>query len=145
MGSILAEAELLAAQYDYDAAIAKLQEVPDAANDSTWRQRPREYEATKASCVPVNIDQVTHIFYHSLVVDPDKCFGNPDDPLTAGFNQWMTTVSEFNKITQSMYDNGYVMVRLRDLVNQTTDADGTVHFTKAEIMLPPGKKRLYFP
>ncbi len=107
--------------------------------------KTEEYEATKASCVPVNIDQVTHIFYHSLVVDPDKCFGNPDDPLTAGFNQWMTTVSEFNKITQSMYDNGYVMVRLRDLVNQTTDADGTVHFTKAEIMLPPGKKRLYFP
>ncbi|WP_411336925.1 polysaccharide deacetylase family protein [Ruminococcus gauvreauii] len=138
--SILAEAELLAAQYDYDAAIAKLQEVPNAANDSDVAAKTEEYEATKASCVPVNIDQVTHIFYHSLVVDPDKCFGNPDDPLTAGFNQWMTTVSEFNKITQSMYDNGYVMVRLRDLVNQTTDADGTVHFTKAEIMLPPGKK-----
>lgn len=138
--SILAEAELLAAQYDYDAAIEKLQEVPDAANDSDVAAKKEEYETTKASCVPVNIDQVTHIFYHSLVVDPEKCFGNPDDPLTAGFNQWMTTVSEFNKITQSMYDKGYVMVRLRDLVNQTTDADGTVHFTKAEIMLPPDKK-----
>ena len=52
----------------------------------------------------------------------------------------MTTVSEFEKITQEMYDRGYVMVRLRDLVNQTTDEDGTVHFTENQIMLPPDKK-----
>ena len=86
-----------------------------------------------------NIDQVTHIFYHSLVVDPDKAFtGN--DSATAGFCQWMTTVDEFNAITQQMYDNGYVLVSLKDLVNETTDEDGTVHFTKGNILLPEGKK-----
>ena len=35
-----------------------------------------DYEARKAECVPVNIDEVTHVFYHSLVVDPIKCFSN---------------------------------------------------------------------
>lgn len=40
-----------------------------------------------------------------------------------------------------MYDNGYVLVRLRDLVVETTDADGTVHFTpNTELKLPAGKK-----
>ena len=137
---ILAAADLLAAQYDYDAAMEKLTEVPDSENDPDVAQKTEEYQEAKDSCVPVNLNEVTHIFYHSLVVDPDKCFGNPDDPLTAGFNQWMTTVSEFEKITQEMYDRGYVMVRLRDLVNQTTDEDGTVHFTENQIMLPPDKK-----
>ncbi len=41
----------------------------------------------------------------------------------------------------AMYDNGYVLVRLRDLVIETTDADGTVHFTpNTELKLPAGKK-----
>lgn len=137
---IIAEADLLAAQYDYDAAIEKLQEVPTADSDAEVTTKKAEYEAARDSCVPINMNEVTHIFYHSLVVDPDKCFGNADDPLTAGFSQWMTTVDEFNKITQEMYDKGYVLVRLRDLVNETTDADGTVHFTQAELKLPPGKK-----
>ena len=58
----------------------------------------------------------------------------------AGFKQWMTTVDEFNKITQAMYDNGYVLVDLHDLVTQTTDENGDVHFTPNQIMLPEGKK-----
>ena len=52
----------------------------------------------------------------------------------------MTTVDEFNKITQAMYDMD-VLVRLRDLVTQTTAEDGTVHFTpNTELKLPQGKK-----
>ena len=58
-------------------------------------------------------------------------------------NAWMTTVDEFDKITQQLYDNGYVYVSLHDLVTETTDADGTVHFTPNQsLMLPPGKKAI---
>ncbi len=53
----------------------------------------------------------------------------------------MTTIDEFDKIIQQLYDNGYVLIRMRDLVTQTTDADGTVHFTaNKSLMLPAGKK-----
>ena len=48
----------------------------------------------------------------------------------------MTTIDEFNKITQSMYDKGYVMVSLHDMC--TVNEDGTV--SPGKIMLPPGKK-----
>ena len=96
-------------------------------------------EAEKSTMVPVDMTQVTHIFYHSLVVDPERGFAG-NDSAAAGFKQWMTTVDEFNKITQAMYDNGYVLVDLHDLVTQTTDDNGNVHFTPNQIMLPEGKK-----
>lgn len=134
------QAEYLAATYDYDSAIETLNGVEGAADDPEITAKIAEYQATKDSCVPVNMDEVTHIFYHSLIVDPDRGFAG-DDSIAAGFKQWMTTVDEFNKITQTMYDNGYVLVRLRDLVVETTDADGTVHFTpNTELKLPAGKK-----
>ena len=138
--AVLEEAAYLAATYDYDGAIEKLNSLEGAAQDPEISAKIAEYQTTKDSCVPVNMDEVTHIFYHSLVVDPDRGFAG-DDSLTAGFKQWMTTVDEFNKITQAMYDNGYVLVRLRDLVVQTTDENGTIHFTaNPDLKLPPGKK-----
>lgn len=134
------EAAYLAATYDYDGAIEKLNSVEGAAEDTEIAAKIAEYQSIKDSCVPVNMNEVTHIFYHSLVVDPERGFAG-DDSLAAGFKQWMTTVDEFNKITQAMYDNGYVLVRLRDLVTQTTDANGNVHFVpNTELKLPQGKK-----
>ena len=134
------EAAYLAATYDYDGAIEKLNSVEGAAEDSEIAAKIAEYQSIKDSCVPVNMNEVTHIFYHSLVVDPERGFAG-DDSLAAGCKQWMTTVDEFNKITQAMYDNGYVLVRLRDLVTQTTDANGNVHFVpNTELKLPQGKK-----
>lgn len=138
--AVLEEAAYLAATYDYDAALEKLNSLEGAAQDPEISAKIAEYQTTRDSCVPVNMNEVTHIFYHSLVVDPDRGFAG-DDNLAAGFKQWMTTVDEFNKITQAMYDNGYVLVRLRDLVVQTTDENGTVHFTaNPDLKLPAGKK-----
>ncbi len=56
----------------------------------------------------------------------------------------MTTVDEFNRITQQMYDNGYVLVALHDLVNQTVDENGTVHFTPGEIIFRKARNRTCF-
>jgi len=132
-------ADILAMQYDYDKAIETLDSIEGAADDSEIQSKKTEYQATKDSCVAVNPNEVTHIFYHSLVIDPEKGFGGGDS-LSAGFNQWMTTLDEFNRVTEEMYNRGYVMIHLRDLVEQTVDDDGTVHFTNKAVMLPPGKK-----
>lgn len=135
----IAEADIMAMGYDYDGAIELLRSLENYDQDADIIAKIADYEATKSTMVAVNMDEVTHIFYHSLVVDPERGFAG-DDSAAAGFKQWMTTVDEFNKITQAMYDNGYVLVDLHDLVNQTTDEDGTVHFTTNQIMLPEGKK-----
>lgn len=137
----LAQADLLAAGYDYDGAIETVKSIQGYERDTELTAKISDYEAKKAACVPVNIDEVTHVFYHSLVVDPELAFANQDtNPQAVGNNQWMTTVEEFNKITQAMYDRGYVLVDLHDLVEETTDENGEVHFKAGTIMLPPDKK-----
>lgn len=135
----VAEAEKIAMGYDYDGAIELLKSLENYDKDADIIAQIAKLEAEKSTMVPVDMTEVTHIFYHSLVVDPERGFAG-NDSAAAGFKQWMTTVDEFNKITQAMYDNGYVLVDLHDLVNQTTDENGEVHFTTNQIMLPEGKK-----
>ena len=141
--NLIAEADFMAAGYDYDGAIAKLQTYPDYANDTEINQKIASYNATKATCVPADVNQVPHIFYHSLINDTARTFDTSKlaQSTVDGFNAWMTTVEEFDKITQQMYDRGYVFVRLRDLVVETKDENGIVHFTpNTNLLLPPGKK-----
>lgn len=76
---------------------------------------------------------MTHVFYHILIKDPSKAFDG--DYKEADYNQVMTTIDEFNKITQTMYDKGYVMVSIKDMAK----ADDNGNITEGEILLPPGK------
>ena len=138
---LLEEADYLAATYDYDGAIALIQSIENYTEDTELTDKIAGYEAVKATCVPVNIKEVTHIFYHSLVVDPERAFANQDtNPQAVGNNQWMTTISEFEKITQEMYDRGYVMVSIHDLYEEVVDENGETKFVEGNIMLPPDKK-----
>lgn len=138
---IFDQAQYLADTYDYDAALDLLGSIANYDTDTEAQQKCAEYEALKASCVPVNLDEVTHIFYHTLVVDPTRAFANQEtDRGAVGNNQWMTTVSEFEKITQEMYDRGFVMVSIHDLVELTTDENGNEVMQASTILLPPGKK-----
>ena len=51
----------------------------------------------------------------------------------------MTTIDEFNKITETMYEKGYVMVSIYDMAK--ADADGNI--TEGEILLRR-RFRLFF-
>lgn len=135
----LAQADMQAAMYDYDAAVGTLQETAGYQNNQVFLEKVQEYEAAKAACVAINPEEVTHIFYHSLIVDPSKAFVEGDSAY-AGMMQWMTTISEFDKITQSMYDRGYVLVSIYDLFTKTKAEDGTVTISPNQVYLPEGKK-----
>ncbi len=136
--NLILSAEEAAQTYDYDQAVELLESIENYDKDAELIAKIAKYETEKSSLVNVGGDQITHIFYHSLVVDPDKAFAG-DDSIAAGFKEWMTTVDECTAITEKMYENGYVLVGLHDLVDQTTDEDGEVHFTQAKILLPEGK------
>lgn len=140
--ALISQAETIAAGYDYDGAIALLQTAPNYDSDSEVIDAIAKYTVAKTTLQAVDVTTVPHIFYHSLIVSTARAFdtGVWGESTVAGINAWMTTIDEFDKITQQMYDNGYVLVRMRDLVTQTTDADGTVHFKKNKsLMLPAGK------
>ena len=130
----LAEAEKLAVQYDYDGAIARLQSSSAYEGSTRMQEAAAGYAETKAACVEYTPEQVTHVFYHTLIYDPSKAFDG--DSKEAGYNQVMTTVSEYNAITQSMYEKGYVLVSPHDMC--TVNEDGTV--TPKNILLPADKK-----
>ncbi len=143
--ALIAQAKTLAMGYDYDGAIAQLMNISGYDTDQTIQQLIADYTAQKDACVAVDPYTVPHIFYHSLLNSPAKAFDVEmlGQGAVDGYNAWMVTVSEFDQITQKLYDSGYVYVRLRDLVTQTTDADGTVHFAaNTELKLPEGKKAI---
>jgi len=142
---VLSEAALLAAGYDYDGAIELLQSADAAGTDTEIQAAITDYQAQKDACVAVDVTTVSHIFYHSLINDTGRAFdvSTLGQFAVDGMNAWMTTIEEFDKVTERLYEAGYVYVRLRDLVTETVDADGTVHFEPNDhLMLPEGKKAI---
>ena len=133
-GGLKAKADLMAAQYDYDGAIELLKSSPDYSSNTEFQNAVAGYEQTKSSCTSYPLDQITHVFFHTMIKDTSKAFDG--DSKEAGYNQVMTTISEFNSIIQQMYDRGYVMVSLHDMCQ--VNEDGTV--SRKEIRLPEGKK-----
>ncbi|MDO4479368.1 MAG: polysaccharide deacetylase [Lachnospiraceae bacterium] len=141
--ALIAQAEEVALTYDYDGAIALLETAENYDEDSEIIDAIAKYTVAKTTLSPVDVTSVPHVFFHSLIVDPSRTFDttrwSADE--VAGLNAWMTTIEEFDAIIQQMYDNGYVLVRMRDLVNETVDENGQVHFTaNKNLMLPAGKK-----
>lgn len=130
---VLTTAKEKAAQYDYDGAISLLQKDNAYVRNVHFQNAVQKFQETKDNCVAWSPEQVTHIFYHSLIVDTSKAFDG--DYKTDGYNQVMTTMDEFNKITQTMYDEGYVMVNLYDLAG--LDENGNMK--AKQVYLPKGK------
>ena len=134
---LLDEANRQAAMYDYDAAIALLQASPNASSEA-YQNAIKEYETKKSQLVRwSDMASITHIFFHTLVVDVDTAFTCDK---RRDYNDVMTTVDEFCKIMQLMYDEGYVIVSLYDVAKMVPQPDGTEIMTFQDIMLPPGKK-----
>ena len=94
--SLESQANRLALQYDYDGAISLLRSQPGYDRNERFKNLVSTYESTKAGCSPYPIDQITHVFFHTLVWDDAKAFDG--DEKEAGYNQVMTTVSEFDSI-----------------------------------------------
>ncbi|MDT3843283.1 MAG: polysaccharide deacetylase [Bacillota bacterium] len=135
--SVLAAADRKAKMYDYDGAIADLK-ASAFADDEQVTKAMEGYEQTKSTLVRQDTSKVTHVFFHTLVVDSSKAFDG--DSREAGYNQVMTTIPEFEKILQQMYDRGFVLVRLHDVAYEEKQADGSVKMKPGDIMLPEGKK-----
>ena len=85
---------------------------------------------------------VEHLFFHPLIAYPEYTFSDaiPADR-QAGLDDWMVTVDEFNKILQSVYEKGYILVNMGDVWSEVTDESGT-RMVRNTLMLPEGKKPL---
>ena len=137
--AVLADAGRLAAGYDYDGAIEKLQG-SEYAEDSAVTAKIAEYQQTKSTLQKQDVNKITHVFFHTLIIDTEKAFDG--DKKQDGYNQVMTTKLEFEKILDSLYAKGFVLVRLHDCAHEEQGEDGKMHMVAGDIELPPGKQAL---
>ena len=140
IADILDRADFVAAGYDYDKAIEILQEFGE-----DWQAQPElsaantRYLADKAKLVRYeDTTQITHIFFHSLIVDTDRAFDGDDKE--TGYNQYMATVTEFNRILEELYKRNFVLIRIHDIVKVEKDENGKDVYKQGDIWLPPGKE-----
>ena len=135
-------------------------EDPDAAEEDTSAQEaeeepappePEPYDIYDPTVMPEGgtRDGVTyaaydgiveHLFFHPVVAYPELAFDG--DNQEGGIDDYMVTVDEYNKILQSVYDKGYVLVDIADVWRETTGEDGTPKMVKNTLYLPEGKKPL---
>ncbi len=144
---LVSQAERLALGYDYEGALSLIKGyVGEAGDYNQYDELSGAYsrlEQEQASLVLyggeyTSITQINHIFFHSLVADNSKAFDG--DRRSRGYNMYMTTIPEFNKIIDKMYRDGYVLVKMADLVKKETLEDGTTRYVENPIYLRAGKK-----
>ena len=123
---IMDEAAELAANYDYEGAIEKLDSFPDIANYPDMSTKRAEYVNAMNSLVEYkDYSQIPNLSFHVLIADPARAFN--DKELGGKYNQNFVTIDEFSKILEQLYANNYVLV----------------DFDEAKsIFLPQGKKPL---
>lgn len=130
---MIQDADRMAAQYDYAGAIDSLKNSSLYTGSQQMQDAVAGYETTRQTCTAYPLEEITHVFFHTMIRDTSKAFDG--DSKEGGYNQVMTTMSEFAAIMQSMYEKGYVMVSLHDMCK--VNEDGSV--SRGEILLPPGK------
>ena len=83
---------------------------------------------------------VEHLFFHPVIAYPEQAFDG--DHMSDGYDDWMVTVGEYNKILQSVYEKGFVLVDISDCWSEGVAEDGSPRMVKNTLYLPEGKKPL---
>ncbi|MBQ9837900.1 MAG: hypothetical protein IJO56_00170 [Oscillospiraceae bacterium] len=138
----LAEAKSLAASYYYDEAIDKLNSFEGSIYDyDALLQARQSYEDLKDNLVLWNDpSKVPNLSFHLLMVDAKKAFANKQYGESFEWN--FITTDEFRGILEQLYENGYVLVMMDDIVKVTASSDGTYTYSAKDLYLPEGKKPL---
>ena len=136
---LLDEAALLAAGYDYDTAIAKLEGFTgNKAKYPEMEIRLSEYKQQKSLLVAHNDPgAVPNLAFHVLVADPSRTWTNQQ--YGGQYNRNFVTTDEFERILEQLYNNGYVLVDMDSFIAETVTGE-TITYSSKPIYLPDGKK-----
>lgn len=135
---ILEEAATLAAGYDYEAAIARLETYSgNIAEHTEITMRLSEYKQIMNSLIAHNDPAIPNLSFHALIADPSRAFTN--QRFGGQYNKNFVTVDEFQKILAQLYENGYVLVEMEHCIAETVTGD-TITYSSKPIYLPDGKK-----
>ena len=136
---ILEQAEKMAAQYNYEDAITLLDSVGDLTEHQDLQAKRSEYVNAMSSLMEYNNPHdIPNLSFHVLIHDMAKAKTN--EQYGGNYNKNFVTTSEFTKILENLYRNGYVLVDFESFVGAKTDINGNAQFEAVPIYLPADKK-----
>ncbi len=136
---ILAEAERLAAGYNYEDAIKLLDSVGDLTQHQDLQAKRSEYVNAQTSLIEYkDPHSIPNLSFHVLIHDMAKALKS--EQYGGSYNKNFVTTSEFTNILENLYRNGYVLVDFESFVGATTDINGNQQFASIPIKLPADKK-----
>ncbi len=139
---LLSQAELMVANYDYQGAVALLNTFSgDIGQYPAVSDAINLYTKEMNALIPWDdLSKVTNLSFQMLMADPEQAFNH--NTYGNAFNKNYVTTTEFSRILNALYENGYVLVRMEDFVTASTGADGTIVYKSNTLYLPEGKKPL---
>jgi hypothetical protein len=136
--ALMKDADFIAAGYDYEKAITMLREFEYFDMFPEMATKIEEYRELDSQLVVYqDMGKITHIFFHSLIVDPSLAFDGDEDQ--NGYHCYMNTIDEFWKMMEIMYERGFVLVTPYQVAYEVESPDGNF-FTYGKLRLPEGKK-----
>lgn len=136
---IVKEAEELAAGYNYEAAIKKLESIGNMTDYPELQTMRAKYVSTQNALVEhKDISTIPNLSFHVLMADPARAF--KDTELGGSYNRNFVSTTEFSKILEHLYANGYVLVDFDSVTGANVDATGNENYFPKSIYLPADKK-----
>ncbi len=138
---LMEEAAEYAADYNYTQAIAVLESFTgNPAGYPQLGETIRQYQSANDALVAWSDPaQVLNLSFQLLIADPIRAFSNAS--YGTSYNKNFVTTDEFRIILEQLYNNGYILVSLSDIVEAVTTEEG-VSYAPKTIYLPEGKKPL---
>lgn len=138
---LLSQANSYASQYYYDLALSTLDSFSgNIADFPQLADAQQRFLDTKNSLIAWNDPgQITNLSFQLLIADPVRAFA--DSNYGSSYNRNFVTTDEFRIILDQLYENGYVLVSIDDIVETVTSENG-VTFAAKTVYLPEGKKPL---
>lgn len=137
---LIAQADVFIERYDYQGAIDLLNSFEgDISKFPIVNDKILECEAAQKAMVTWDDpSQVPNLSFQLLVADPARGFNH--STYSHSINKNFITTEEFSKILQQLYENGYMLVDLDDIITTETTFNGTVVYKAKALKLPKGKK-----
>ena len=137
---LLTQAEAKAAEFDYQAAMDILNGYSAGLTSSTaLTEKYNAYADAQAALVPYSdISKIPTLAVQMLIADLPRALANPD--YGSGFNRNYITTTEFSRILEQLYANGYMLVSPYDLVSASQAPDGKTKLSPGTVYLPADKK-----
>ncbi len=137
--ALLDEADQLAAGYNYEEAVSLLEESDFLTDDERAEEAVESYRSLEKSMYEYE-GTIGNLCFPNLIVDTEMAFD--DDNYAQTYEQNLITLEEFENILDQLYENGFVLIDLHMVAEETEDESGKSGMTEKTLMMPKGKKPL---